>query len=374
MVTFAPPHSVHPRERGGPVAASLGAGTIAQPETGPRPARGWNEVVQAQPFRWGIAGFGWVARDYMLPGIEAAGGQVVAVADPSPLAQASAESAFIPAFEDAAQMLAGGGIDALYVATPNNAHLAPVRAAVAAGVPVLCEKPIAASLADAEAIAAAVGKGLYGTAFDQRHHPAHRAMADAIRDGAIGRPVAVRIVYACWVGPDWAEDNWRADPQAAGGGAVIDLALHGLDLTELLLGEPLAQLHIDLQRRVHAYAVDDGGMLSGRTASGVLFQSHVAYNCAEVLPRRRLEVLGEAGLLVATDTMGQTAGGSVTLRCGKTGAKTPLAFDETLSPFAAQAAAFAAAVRGEAHDFSIVRDIALMRLFDAAYREAQACL
>jgi predicted dehydrogenase len=331
--------------------------------------------------RWGIAGFGWVARDYMAPGIEAAGGTLVAIADPSPLAQASAESAGLLAHDDTATMLAGGGIDCLYVATPNHRHADPVRAAAAAGIPVLCEKPIAATLADAEAIGDAVGDRLYGTAFDQRHHPAHRTMAAAIRDGAIGRPIAVRIVYACWVDPAWVPAggdagacNWRADPAAAGGGAVIDLALHGLDLAELLLGEPLARLHIDLQRRIHDYPVDDGGILSGRTASGILFQSHVAYNCAEVLPRRRLEVLGEHGLLVATDTMGQTAGGSVTLRCGRTGAETALPFDATLSPFAAQAAAFAAAVRGEPHDFSIHRDLSLMRLFDAAYARALSCL
>ena len=325
--------------------------------------------------RWAIAGFGWVARDYMAPGIAEAGGEVVAIADPSPLAQASAESASILAYDDTATMLAAGGIDALYVATPNHLHLRPVRAAVAAGVPVLCEKPIAATLADAEAIGEAVRGHLYGTAFDQRHHPAHREMARLIADGAIGRPIAVRIVYACWVGPDWSADNWRADPAAAGGGAVIDLALHGLDLAQMLLGEPLQRLHIDLQRRIHDYPVDDGGILSGRTASGVLFQSHVAYNCAEILPRRRLEVLGETGLLVATDTMGQTPGGTVELTHSD-GQKVVLGVKNVKiqSPFAAQAAAFQAAVRGEPHDFSCHRDLALMRLFDRAYTEARACL
>ena len=333
-----------------------------------------------QPFegtarsRWGIAGFGWVARDYMAPAIEAAGGRVTAIADPSPVAHASAESASILAFDDTAQMLASGEVDLLYVATPNDAHLAPVRAAMAAGVPVLCEKPMGATLDQAEAIGAAVGDTLYGTAFDQRHHPAHRAMAQAIAAGDIARPVAVRIVYACWVGPTWAADNWRADPARAGGGAVIDLALHGLDLAEALLDEPLTRLHIDLQRRIHDYAVDDGGVLSGRTASGVLFQSHVAYNCAEVLPRRRLEVLGETGLLIATDTMGQTAGGAVTRRCGQSGEETALPFDADRSPFTAQAAAFMAAARGEPHDFSAARDLQLMRLFDGAYREAIRCL
>jgi predicted dehydrogenase len=115
-------------------------------------------------------------------------------------------------------------------------------------------------------------------------------------------------------------------------------------------------------------------MLSGRTASGVLFQSHVAYNCAEVLPRRRLEVLGEHGLLVAIDTMGQTAGGTLTRRCGRSGEETALSFDTATSPFAAQAVAFMVAARGGPHDFSMPRDLALMRLFDRAYRDACLCL
>ncbi|HVF93080.1 MAG TPA: Gfo/Idh/MocA family oxidoreductase, partial [Sphingomonas sp.] len=204
--------------------------------------------------RWGIAGFGWVASDYMAPGIRAANGTVTSVADPSPQARARAEALGLQAFETTEAMLAAGACDLLYVASPNDAHLAPVLAAAAAGVPVLCEKPMAATIDEAGAIAEAVeGRTLFGTAFDQRYHPAHVAMADAIAGGSIGRPVAVRIVYACWVDPHWSpggdvHDNWRADAGRAGGGAVIDLALHGLDLAERLLGEPLATLSIALQR------------------------------------------------------------------------------------------------------------------------------
>ena len=329
--------------------------------------------------RWGIAGFGWVARDYMYPAIEAAGGALVAVADPSPLAQASAESAGIVAYDDVATMLGGTECDILYVATPNNLHAPAVLAAVAAGTPVLCEKPMAATLADAEAMFAGVEAGgvLYGTAFDQRHHPAHVAMHDRIADGAIGTPTALRIVYACWVDPLWSTgtgDNWRADADAAGGGAVIDLALHGLDLAEMLLGEPIETLSIALQRRVHDYSVDDGGMLTGRTASGTLVSLHVAYNHPEALPRRRLEVVGDCGLLTATNTMGQSAGGTLTFTDGATGKDAPVRFDEALSPFTAQARAFAGAAAGGPHDYSASRDIRLMRIFDAAYREARACL
>ncbi|WP_174301747.1 Gfo/Idh/MocA family protein, partial [Caulobacter sp. S45] len=265
---------------------------------------------------------------------------------------------------------------------PNHLHLAPVCAAAEAGVAVLCEKPMSASLADAEAMGRAVDRAgvLYGTAFDQRRHPAHTALRDAVAAGAIGRPSAVRIAYCCWVDPLWrapgqtGEANWRADPLQAGGGAVVDLAPHGLDLVQALLGEPVERLAMVLQRRVHDYAVEDGGMVTGVTASGVLVSLHVAYNCPEALPRRRLEVLGDEGQVCALDTLGQTAGGELWRICGRSGAREPIGFDAALGPFTVQAAAFAAAVQGAPHDYSLSRDLALARRFDAAYRQAFACL
>jgi predicted dehydrogenase len=331
-------------------------------------------------FRWGIVGYGWVARDHMTPAIAAAGHELAIVADPSADARVEAERSGTAAVATTAEMLEWRP-DAIYVATPNNRHLAPIIEATRAGIAILCEKPMAATLDDAEAIANVVGSVVYGTAFDQRHHPAHRAIRAEIASGAIGQVTAVRINYACWVdcrwqspgaGPDQA--NWRADPVAAGGGAVMDLALHGLDLAQMLLGEPLARLHIDLQRRVHDYAVDDGGMLSGRFANGALFQSHVAYNCPESLPRRRLEIIGDRGGIVALDTLGQSAGGSAVLTCGRSGIGRPIAFDENRSPFEAQATAFAAAVQGAPHDFSLNRDLTLMRLFAGAHDRAVLCL
>jgi hypothetical protein len=62
------------------------------------------------------------------------------------------------------------------------------------------------------------------------------------------------------------------------------------------------------------------------------------------------------------------------LTCGRSSEERLLAFDRKLSPFAAQATAFAQAVQGEPHDFSLNRDLALMRLFTGAYDRAAACL
>jgi predicted dehydrogenase len=186
-----------------------------------------------------------------------------------------------------------------------------VERGAAAGKPVLCEKPMAASLAEAEAMAEAVrAAGIrYGTAFDQRHHPAHAAIRAARRGGRGRHRHRIRIAYACWVDAGWASDNWRADAARAGGGALMDLAPHGLDLVDYLLGEPVEEIAALTQRRVQGYAVDDGAMLLGRTGSGVLVQLHVAYNCPRPCRGRQLEVLGTAGQILAERTMGQAPGG-----------------------------------------------------------------
>ena len=329
------------------------------------------------PVNWGIAGFGWVASDFMAPAIAAAGDRLVAVADPSSRAKVAAERQGLRCFGQVEELAADPEVEAIYVATPNHLHRTAVEAAAAAGKAVLCEKPIAATLVDAEAAVAACAQAgvLYGTAFDQRHHPAHRFLQALVQDGRIGTVTAIRIVYACWLGPGWSSghdggDNWRADAEKAGGGALMDLAPHGLDLIDFLLGEPLTGVTALTQRRVHDYAVDDGALLIGQTRSGVLASLHVAYNCPDALPRRRLELVGSAGLIVAENTMGQEPGGTLTLTDGASGRVEVLdvpSADE--SPFLAEVRAFGTALRSGRWDaFSGARDLGTMRLLAQAYR------
>ena len=325
---------------------------------------------------WGVLGFGWVARDFAAPAMLASGGRLAAIADPDLRSRQAGVALGARAHADMASLLDDPGVQAIYVATPNHLHRAGVEAAAAAGKPVLCEKPMAATLADAEAMASTIrAAGIpYGTAFDQRHHPAHAAIRAAIAAGAIGTVTAIRIAYACWVDAGFASDNWRADPERAGGGAMMDLAPHGLDLIDFLLGEPVAEVAALTQRRVQPYAVDDGAMLIGRTGGGVLASLHIAYNCPEGLPRRRLEVLGSTGQLLAENTMGQTAGGTVWHVDGGTGLRTALLVpDAATSPFTRQMAAFARHVlTGPEPAFSLARDLHTMRLLHRAYGMASS--
>ena len=324
-----------------------------------------------------------MARDYVGPGIEAGrNGRVVAACDLS----AGALAAFLPGRADLLrtadldEMLARDDVDAVYVATPNDAHLGPVAAAARAGKAVLCEKPLARTLDEAERLAEAVRPSgvLYATAFDQRFHPAHAALRQLVADGALGTVTAVRIRYACWTGPYWtpdgnAHDNWRADPERAGGGAFLDLAPHGLDLAQTLLGEPITHVAALLQHRVHDYAVDDGAALVGRSRGGALLDLSVAYNCPETFPRRELEVVGTRARALALNTMGQTPGGTLTLTNAATGEVRPVPFDATASPFRLQAEAFADALLSEKpFGWPLEHDLHTMRLLDAAAHEPAA--
>ena len=331
------------------------------------------------PTRWGIAGCGWVARDYVAPAIAtSANGTLAALYDlsASPLARTAALFPYATPFTDPRSFFAA--IDAVYIASPNDAHRPLVEAAAAAGVPVLCEKPMATTLADARAMVAACERAgvPYATAFDQRFHPAHQHLATLVQGGALGTVTAIRIAYCCWVGPefgpDFAIDNWRIDPARAGGGALMDLAPHGLDLASVLLADQIVDVAAMGQSRVHGYAVEDGALVIARTASGVLVQLHVAYNCPETFPRRRLEVIGTSAQVVATDTMGQTPGGTLELTDAATGQRQMLAVPGgERSPFLNQVEAFADALQtGNPFAYPPAHDLHIMGLVLCAQGQA----
>ena len=327
--------------------------------------------------RWGVAGCGWVARDYVLPALAAAENcEVVALLDPDPVALAEAGRNLDAAeYGDPQAFFAAPGMDAVYVATPNHLHAPLVEAAAAAGKHVMCEKPVAPTLGEARRmVGACEAAGVtYATAFDQRYHAAHRRLRGLVEEGALGTVCSARIHYACWLPPEWTEDNWRVDPARAGGGAFVDLAPHGLDLVSYLLGEPIVEVSCLSQRRVFGYPVEDGAALVGRTAGGALVIQHVAYNTPNAYPRRTLEIIGTEAMVIATNTMGQTPGGTLEIIDPKDGARRAVEIPagEDHSPFLAQVEAFSASLLGEEpFPFSPDHDLHTMRLMEAAMQSS----
>jgi predicted dehydrogenase len=195
----------------------------------------------AEPTRIGIIGGGWPGAAHAA-GIKAAGGfKIAAVADLIPQRRKRLMEQFaIPReYANAEALLADKEIDAVCVGLPSDLHAAVASAAMRAGKHVVCESPPALDAAQARRMATAANRDgrvlLY--AMQRRFGPAEQAARAAIAKGYIGAPYHIR---AAWtrargtpIGTGWYQDKARS-----GGGALIDMGIHMLDLAWHLLGEP----------------------------------------------------------------------------------------------------------------------------------------
>lgn len=198
-------------------------------------------AAAAAPFRWGLLGAGDVARNFGASVALLPGHSVAAVASRS-AARAAATAARLGgarAVTDYAALVADGGIDAVYVATPAALHRDHVGLALEAGKPVLCEKPFTVTAEDARALAdlARTTGTFLMEAMWTRFIPAIEALRARIEAGEIGelRMFEAELGFAVPYDPA----NRFFDP-ALGGGALLDLGIYPLSLAWHLLGPPEA--------------------------------------------------------------------------------------------------------------------------------------
>jgi predicted dehydrogenase len=187
-------------------------------------------------FTWGIAATGGIARTVGAAIMAEPGMRVAAVGSRS-LDRARALAATLgaeSAYGSYEALCADPGVDAVYVATPHAQHLEVAEAAIAAGKSVLCEKPLAATVADAErmvALARAAGVFLM-EAMWMRFNPLIRRLAADPRFGEIR---SVQASFGFSLPYDPAHRLWAPE---LGGGALLDLGIYPFGLAQLLLGPP----------------------------------------------------------------------------------------------------------------------------------------
>jgi predicted dehydrogenase len=127
-------------------------------------------------------------------------------------------------------------VSLVYVATPVAGHLPLARLAVAAGRPVLIEKPVAGTLADRARVLPELACGVVGVAYYRRLSPAVRRLRAAVRDDP---PVSASVRFAAAFEPAPEDPKyWRTDVSIAGGGVLADAGSHRIDLLCLLFGPP----------------------------------------------------------------------------------------------------------------------------------------
>ena len=219
--------------------------------------------------RIAVAGTGIIGRSHIELLRAGTGGTLSAIVDPAPAGEALAREARVPWYRSLTELLAKDKPHGMVLATPNQLHLEQALACIEAGVPMLLEKPITATVDEGERllkeIEAKKARVLIG------HHRAHgpnMAKAKEIVDsGKLGRIVAV--IGACaFLKPDHYFDDgpWRREP---GGGPILINMIHEVHNLRMLCGE-IAEVQAISSNAVRGFKVEDTVAISLRFRSGAL--------------------------------------------------------------------------------------------------------
>jgi predicted dehydrogenase len=241
----------------------------------------------------GVIGCGAIASAIHLPVLHRArGARIVAIADPDAGARARA-AAIAPGArieDDAAAVLDAPDVDALVVCARSDTHAEIALRAAALGRHVYLEKPIAIDDGGAGVAAAlTAGAGVCAVGFNHRFHPLHQRARALLRSGALG-PIAHVSVAFCEPAGD-ALPAWKAS-RATGGGALLDLGSHQVDLVRWLLDDEIAEARAE---RRSVRSEHDDCRLHLRTAAGVTVDAVLSFRAARC---DWLHVVGERGTLL----------------------------------------------------------------------------
>ncbi|MHB0875338.1 MAG: Gfo/Idh/MocA family protein [Anaerolineae bacterium] len=314
---------------------------------------------------WGVLGAGGIADRRMIPeGIVASDMcRLAMVMDAAPERAKAVGAKYGVAYtSDVADVFANPDVDIVYIATPTFAHKDQAVAAARAGKHVLVEKPIGLNLNEGRAVLDAcrdAGVKL-ATGHMMRFHGAHQAIKSMISEGELGQIVFGRAQLTCWYPP--IPGAWRQVWDLGGGGALIDMGTHCLDLLEWLVGR-VDRVGCLYQTVTHAYEVEDTATVLMHFENGAQGIVDVNFNVPDAAAQNVLEIRGTRGAVYADHTIGQDAGGSVRLYLpeavgGYSAAQVreggdigrPLQY-ERINMYKAQAEAFVQAVQDGTHPF-----------------------
>jgi predicted dehydrogenase len=272
--------------------------------------------------KWGVLGSGGIARRRTIPeGIAAArNARLAAVFDVDAEVNRAVAAQFGATAALSVADLLKRNVDAVYIATPAHVHYEQVLAAARAGKHVFCEKPLGMSVAEAETMVEVARRAgvLFGCAFMMRFHSRHLAAKALIEEGRVGKLVYGRAQLSCWYPP--MPGAWRQDPATGGGGSLIDMGGHCIDLLEVFFG-PARRVSCFTRNTVHAYPSEDSAVVLLEFESGALGTVDAFFCISDEGSRNRLELHGTAGSILADGTLGQDAAGTMTamLRTGAGG-------------------------------------------------------
>jgi predicted dehydrogenase len=251
-----------------------------------------------------IIGFGNVAANGHLPGWrERPEFQVVAVSEPDAQRRGLAQSLLpgVRTYASADELLSRERLDFVDIAAPPALHAPLMIAAATAGVHVLCEKPLTASLQDYAAVHAAVRRAgiVLHTVHNWKHSEAFRAVQRIVADGALGPLQAISFDTARNGCAAASGDNWRVSAAMAGGGILVDHGWHAFYLMLALANEPPQRIRAVLERRRYVDAeVEDTALC---TVDFPSLTGEIQLTWAAEERRTRWRLVGTDGELLVDD-------------------------------------------------------------------------
>jgi predicted dehydrogenase len=262
--------------------------------------------------KWAVLGSCGIAKRRTIPEgiISAPNAELVAIYDVA--AKANEELATelgVRAATSEADLLAED-IDAVYIATPASLHYQQVLAAAKAGKHILCEKPLGMNNDEAmQMIAACKDAGVQlGTAFMMRFHSQHQAALKMIQEGKLGKCVYGRAQLSCWY--PLMEGNWRQDPAKGGGGSLMDMGGHCIDLLEMFFGD-VKKVSCFINNTVHEYKAEDSAVAMLFFENGAMATVDTFFCMPDASSKNVLELYGSKGSILAKGTIGQGEAGEM---------------------------------------------------------------
>ncbi len=263
--------------------------------------------------RWGVIGAGGIADRRTLPGMMLSDeAELIAVMEINDeLAEnLRAKYGAKRAYTDHKALLADPEVDVVYIASPVNFHKEQAIDAARAKKDILLEKPICLDLADCEEVLRVCKEeGVkIATGFLMRFHAINAKIRELVQSGKIGQVVSCRAQFTCWY-PD-IPGAWRQVKALSGGGSLMDLGVHSIDLLQYIVGSKAKRVASFSRTNTFKYEVEDQASVLMELENGAFATVEANFNVPDAVPSK-LEIYGTAGSIVAYGTLSQVEGGTI---------------------------------------------------------------
>ena len=264
--------------------------------------------------RWGVIGAGGIADRRTIPGMMLCGNaELTAVMEVDrELAEACrAKWGCARAYASEQELLADPEIDAVYIASPVVLHAGQAMAAARAGKHILIEKPLAMTAEEGERVAdLCEERGVkLAAGLMMRYGSYVQAMKKAIAEGKIGRVVSGYAQFTCWY-PDMP-GAWRQSRAKGGGGAMMDMGVHCIDLVQYVAGSRVRRVAAFHDTLTFHYEVEDSSTVLLQLENGCQCVVQSNFNIPDAAAKWRLEFFGDQGRLMGDAVLGQVDGGTL---------------------------------------------------------------